>query len=148
MASMATAVRPTQKLRLSASERRRLTALEDVVTKGDRVSYLEVGLALQEIRDGRLYRATHSTFEDYCQDTWDWGRSRADKQIRAATVVVELGAAASTLPNESIARELGKIKDQGQRAKVWTRLTRGRKSLPTYGATRAAVFKAIKSNRK
>ncbi|RUV94332.1 hypothetical protein EOA75_11805 [Mesorhizobium sp. M1A.F.Ca.IN.022.07.1.1] len=42
---------------------------------------------MAEIRDAKLYRASHDTFEDYCKARWDIGRSRAYELIDQATVV-------------------------------------------------------------
>ncbi|HEX6762895.1 MAG TPA: hypothetical protein VF094_08855 [Gaiellaceae bacterium] len=50
---------------LDSRESARLAELEHVVEQGLQ-TFVEVGLALAEIRDGRLYRATHSTFAEYC----------------------------------------------------------------------------------
>jgi len=49
--------------------------------------FLEVGDALLVIRDSRLYRASHPTFEAYCQDKWNIERRRAYQLISAAQVV-------------------------------------------------------------
>ena len=45
------------------------------------------GLALMEIRDGRLYRAEFGTFEEYCNQRWGWERAHAYRLIDAAQVV-------------------------------------------------------------
>jgi len=49
--------------------------------------FMEVGDALLSIRDNRLYRATHSTFEEYCQERWGIERRRAYQLISAAQVI-------------------------------------------------------------
>ncbi|WP_282206835.1 hypothetical protein [Kitasatospora fiedleri] len=41
------------------------------------------GKALQIIRDGRLYRATHDTFEKYLEARWGMKRANANKLIKA-----------------------------------------------------------------
>lgn len=63
--------------------RSRLSDLEAVIERGKR-SFLEVGTALMEIRESRLYRETHKNFDDYCRERWGWGRDYVDKQIAAA----------------------------------------------------------------
>ena len=40
-------------------------------------TFVEVGLALAEIRDLRLYKREYSGFEEYCQKKWGW-----TKQLR------------------------------------------------------------------
>ena len=50
---------PTHLPDLSVPERSRLAELEAVVEAGLQ-TFVDVGLALSEIRDGRLYRKTHA----------------------------------------------------------------------------------------
>lgn len=84
---------------LGAAEAGRLTICEKVIARGI-ASFVQVGRALTEIRDAKLYRATHKTFEAYCKDRWEIGRSRAYELIDHAEVVdtiysgVDLSAAA------------------------------------------------------
>jgi hypothetical protein len=49
---------------LSPQEHGRLVELETVVERG-RDTFVAVGRALSEIRDGKLYRATHRSFKTY-----------------------------------------------------------------------------------
>ncbi len=53
-------------------------------------AFLEAGLALRELRDRRLYRSTHKTFEVYCQDKFGFGRAHSYRLIDAVTVVENL----------------------------------------------------------
>lgn len=64
----------------------RLKELEVVIERGCK-TFLEVAAALLEIRDQRLYRASHSTFDTYCRERWGWGRVHAFRLIQAAEVV-------------------------------------------------------------
>ena len=43
--------------------------------------------ALLEIRDSRLYRTSHGTFEDYCREKWGIEQSYADELIDIAQVI-------------------------------------------------------------
>ena len=52
---------------LSLVEQKRLSELDDIIVRGLQ-TFFEVGSALAEIRDSRLHRQTHQTFEDYCQN--------------------------------------------------------------------------------
>lgn len=61
-------------------------------------SFLEVGAALIAIRDGKLYRATHSTFEAYCTDRWQLARNQAYRLIDAAQVVQALSPIGDIVP--------------------------------------------------
>lgn len=83
---MVTQPAPSPDFSLSASDRDRLAELEAIVDEG-LTTFIRVGLALREIRDRRLYRDTHSTFEGYCQEKWGIGRHYAYRQINAASVV-------------------------------------------------------------
>ncbi len=67
----------------------RLTELEAVIERG-LTTFVEVGQALLEIRDSRLYRETHATFEAYVKERWGWGRTNADNYIQAARVAVNV----------------------------------------------------------
>ncbi|WP_422394263.1 hypothetical protein [Nostoc flagelliforme] len=53
-------------------------------------AFFEAGKALMELRDHRLYRSTHSTFEEYCKDRFSYNRSRSYQLIDAAIVVDNL----------------------------------------------------------
>ena len=64
----------------------RLLELETVIERG-KLTFVEVGNALAEIRDSRLYRAQYSTFEQYCKERWGWSRSYSYRQIEAAQAV-------------------------------------------------------------
>lgn len=71
-------------------EQTRLAYYESIIERG-RQTFVEVGTALMEIREARLYREQgFATFEDYCQERWGWGRMRASQLITAAEVVLEL----------------------------------------------------------
>jgi len=108
---------------LSSEEEVRLTKLESVIERGIR-SFWEVGDALAAIRAGKLYRATHQTFEAYCKDRWRIGRSYANKQIAAAEVVAALGTTVPILPTaESQIRPLMQFNAK-DRPLVWQTITK------------------------
>jgi hypothetical protein len=73
---------------LSVVERAKFENLDLVVVDG-REAFIRVGNALAQIRDGRLYRATHGTFEAYLVDR-GYGRQRAYALIEAAEVATSL----------------------------------------------------------
>ena len=102
---------------LTVVERAKLENLEEVIQVGLR-SFVDVGRALTEIRDGRLYRNSHETFEDYCKDRWGISKSYATQVIKAAKVVVNLDSVAiATKPaNEAQARPLTSLPDAEQPA--------------------------------
>jgi hypothetical protein len=63
--------------------------LEVVIERGVG-TFLEVGAALAEIKETRLYETTHSTFAAYCRERWGWGPNYAGKLIASATVAQRL----------------------------------------------------------
>ena len=72
--------------------------------------FCEVGLALASIRDNRLYRATHATFEDYCRERWGWSARRGYQLIDAAEALAGLPEECEPLVHtERAARELAKV---------------------------------------
>lgn len=85
--------------------------------------FVDVGNALIEIRDRRLYPETHGTFENYCQGRWGFTRRRAYQLIQAAETVGQLSTTVHTpLPStERQVRELARIPDADARARVWER---------------------------
>lgn len=103
---------------LTVSEVQRLEVLESVIDAGLQ-TFVHVGNALLEIRDSRLYRTSHGTFEDYCRERWQMGRNYASKMIAAAEVVLNLGTIVPILPTaESQARPLVSLPPVAQR-EVW-----------------------------
>jgi hypothetical protein len=70
---------------LKPDEATHLARCEAVIERGVAV-FTEVGRALTEIRDGKLYRAKHKTFEAYCDARWGIVRSRAYQLIDQAKV--------------------------------------------------------------
>ena len=59
-------------------------------------AFYEAGLSLRELRDRRLYRSTHKTFEEYCWDRFAFERRHPYQLIDAANVVDNLIACAPT----------------------------------------------------
>lgn len=55
-------------------------------------AFYEAGVALRELRDRRLYRSTHRTFEEYCKDRFGYQRRHSYQLINAAVVVENLCA--------------------------------------------------------
>jgi hypothetical protein len=113
---------------LSTSEAGRLAELETVIERGLQ-TFIEVGSALMEIRNSRLYRQMYATFEEYCQERWDLRKSRIYQLMDAAEVVenlksstiVELSSGNIPLPvNEAQARPLAKLEVELQR-QAWQR---------------------------
>lgn len=103
---------------ISSNEQVELEACEAIIERNLAVFY-ETGQALLKIRDARLYRATHSTFEDYCRERWGFARRTAYQYIEAAEVIDNVRHGAQEIPaNERQARELAGLDAERQR-EVW-----------------------------
>lgn len=83
------------KQELAQNETARLTQCEKAIEKG-LGTFVEVGQALLDIRDSKLYRASHKTFEAYCKERWDISRPRAYALIDQAKVVQAVADAAGS----------------------------------------------------
>jgi hypothetical protein len=109
--------------RLTDDEARSLAELEETVRRGF-ATFVEVGLALTAIRDGRLWRESHGSFEKYVAARWKMSRPRAYELMAAAKVVVDLvhdtaGGAPRLTPNARQARELHRL-PAGERETAWS----------------------------
>lgn len=90
---------------------RSLTELEAVVDSGLH-KFIEVGEALAEIRERRLYRETHESFETYCSDRYNLKRQRAYEMMAAANVVARMSEISDIVPErESHAAALAPLRD-------------------------------------
>lgn len=74
---------------LAPNEQFRLEQCEKAIERGLN-TFVEVGRALTEIRDAKLYRVGFKTFEAYCKERWEIGRSRAYELIDQAKVVAAI----------------------------------------------------------
>jgi hypothetical protein len=97
-----------------------LAADEAIIYKGLN-TFVEVGLALARIKDGKKYRAAgFSTFKEYCQESWDMSNPRAYQIISASEVVKKMSTNVDILPNsEAQVRPLLKIKDPVKQRIAW-----------------------------
>lgn len=68
---------------LTYDEERDRSILEREVER----AFYKAGCALKELRDRRLYKSTHSSFEQYCEDRFGMRRRHPYRLIDAATVV-------------------------------------------------------------
>lgn len=134
--------------KLSASEKARLQKLESVVQE-NLYGYMEMGKALMEIRDSRLYRASYVSFEDYLKHRWtslqSMGARYAHALIAAAKVSEQVKEAGLPIPdNFSQARELVKT-PEGARLDVWRTVNENADGGPVTGKTIKAVREAYKA---
>ncbi len=106
---------------LTQDEEQERHQLELRVERGFR----EAVAALRSLRDQRLYRSTHKTFEEYCQGRFGYNRSRSYQLLDAAIVVDNLKECpqiVDILPtNESQCRWLTGFEPEQQRI-IWSAL--------------------------
>lgn len=115
-----------------------LVSCEQRIERGLK-TFIDVGQALAEIRDSRLYRGTHETFEAYLEQRWQMSRSYAHRMIAAAEIALPIGN--TELPavrTESQARELAKVPEP-ERAEVWRETVERTEGKPTAAAIRETV---------
>ncbi len=117
---------------LTPAEVSALETHEETIEHG-RQTFLDVGRALAAIQEGKLYRDTCPTFEDYCKARWGMSKSYAYRQIEAAAVVDEMSPIGDKfhsglkVESEGQARELGKIEPE-KREKVLKSATKKAKA--------------------
>lgn len=102
----------------------RLVTLEEVIDRGLK-TFVEVGNALREIRERRLYRHRYATFDEYCRERWGWDRVHAHRHIEAAAVVDVLSIDNAAGPsNVAQAREIAPLlrRDEREALALWREL--------------------------
>lgn len=92
----ASPAKPTQNTRqfdlmspLTDMERSELVQYEQTIKQGLN-TFFDVGIALAQIREKRLYRDHHDTFEEYCQERWEMSKTHANRFIASANVMKAL----------------------------------------------------------
>ena len=114
----------TSLLCLTQVEQHRFDELVAVAQRGFRW-FMEVGEALAEIRDRRLYREKYKTWEEFLKNEFGFGRSHAKHLIDARGAVVEMEAELLTDVNisepthEAQVRPLLKLDEPGDRFLAW-----------------------------
>ena len=85
-------------------------------------AFYEAGLALQKLRDKKLYRSTHKTFQEYCQDRFGFTRRSAYYLIDTVKIVDNLQKCEPLVhifpTNERQCRSLKSLQTEQQR-EVW-----------------------------
>lgn len=98
--------------KLTIPEALALSRCEKVIAKGQQI-FIEVGNAVLQIRDERLYRKNYGSFNQYCEERWGWGERRASQIIQAASVVQRLPKESSTMvPTERVARAVAQVSEE------------------------------------
>lgn len=127
---------------LTEPEKKELAQCEQTIQHGLQ-TFREVGEALFTIRDHRLYRATHATFELYCRAKWEFSKTQANRLIGAAEVVKNIEHLPGARPSvilESQVRPLVGLAPKKQEA-IWKRVVA--KAGGPENVTAALVSKAV-----
>ena len=106
---------------LTSDEADRLAGCEAVIEAG-LMGFVEVGEALAGIRDARLYRQEHASFEDYVRERWGLSRRTAYRMVDSAKIVAALCPMGhvEAPANERQVRELAPLRDDPERlAAAW-----------------------------
>jgi hypothetical protein len=102
--------------RISEIPDRPLSELETIIERGIK-TFVEVGRALLEIRERRLYREQgYERFEDYCRERWKMSQPHAQRMIDASKVAENLIPIGIIPRTESQARELTRLTPDRQRS--------------------------------
>jgi hypothetical protein len=119
----------------------RLAELKTVITRG-LATFIEVGNALIEVRDARLYRAENATFEEWCQAQFGIGRAQAYRLIDASAIAGVLSPNGDIPANEAQIRELAPLADNPELLRqTWEKIQAGGEPV-TAKVIKAAVSEA------
>jgi len=102
---------------LIKEERELLQKHETTIKKGLN-TFVEVGQALLEIRDKKLYRIEYKTFEEYCKQKWRISRPRSYQLIEASLAIENVYPGIQMPKNEKEVRPLTSLEPEVQNA-VW-----------------------------
>lgn len=113
----------TLSMPLTSQERSELVRCETFIEQHLQTLF-DVGRAFAQIRDTKLYRETHKTFEEYCVERWQISRPRAYQLIDASVVQENLSTKVDNsipLPtNEAQTRALKKVPAEKQ-PELWSK---------------------------
>jgi len=100
---------------LALWEKSELSRCEAVIDAGMK-TFMDVGSALLDIREKKLYRQDFDTFEDYCREKWNIQRAYAYRLINAVETISYLSPIGDILPEtETQARPLTRLEPTQQR---------------------------------
>ncbi len=150
-----------KKNQLSPHEREALARFESVL-QNHFETFKDAGHALIAIRDGRLYRQEHATFEDYCRMRWEMSKTQANRLIAAAKIVDNITSVKESKDivehlTESAVRPLAALNPAQQRKVIAAVVKKAPASIDGRGVTAKLVqsiaretvpsaFKKVKAN--
>ena len=121
---------------VSATDHDDFARFDGIVRRG-MATFIEVGLALAQIRDRELWRAGgHSSWAEYCRMIGGLSKTHANRIIASARVsshIAEVAPIGVTPGNEAQARQLTRLKQPDQQILAWTRAVERANGQPTAG---------------
>jgi hypothetical protein len=96
-------------------------------------TFVEVGNALLTIREQKLYRSSHDTFETYCRERWGWSGARAYQLIDASRVVQQIGEISTMVEKPTSERQVRPLVElpKEERPKAWQEAVERSNGKPT-----------------
>jgi len=95
--------------KLSPARQKALKRSERKITRF-LAEFVIAGSALKDIRDGKLYKASHSGFEEYCKDRWNFSAKHAYRLIAAAEIVEQLKAGKGRVSPKSLPQRESQVR--------------------------------------
>ena len=106
-------------------------------------AFYQAGLALQTLRDKKLYRSTHSNFRNYCKERFGFGKSAVYYLIGAVDIVDNLRKCpliVDKLPtSETQCRPLHSLKTAKLQQQAWSKAVEIAKGIPSAKVVRGVV---------
>ena len=118
-----------------------LIRLEQTIERGI-TTFIEVGSALLEIRDRRLYKESYDTFDAYCKERWKMSHRHANRLIGAADVASDLGPMGPKISERTI-RPLVEL-PKPERKAAFNEAVAKTNGKPTAKAVQEAVDRRVK----
>ncbi len=140
MTNTITKTRPPEQLTLPGMSKEELARLESTIKQGLK-SFMQVGHALQQIRDKRGFLLKgYKTFEAYCEKEFQFSLRHGERMMLAAQTSDTVKRITGEAPaNEAVARVLTSVaKDEGTLKKVARELKLSGKTFATATAEKVA----------
>lgn len=123
---------------ITLEESKRLVELEEIIEKGVG-TFIKVGEALAEIKTAKLYKASHTSFEKYCQEEWGFTRQNAFDLIETSAAAENVKSILQS-PDRGVVRPLRVLTDpEQQRAAMQEAVESAPNGKPTAKDVEAAV---------
>jgi hypothetical protein len=138
---------PEEQLTLPLSVEERVTLIEcEKEIARTRVAFVSCGVALQTIKESRLYREQYGTFEEYCQGKWKFSARYAYRLIMAVEIAGDIGLTPDSV-QEYVIRPLVGLNCE-DRKMVWKLASDEAGGQPTADQVKTIVNATVPEERK